>query len=179
MSCPPFHTADVGDASPVVTSSEWATKIPNPLTYKDGLGAANKARQYAWSIVDKICSGSTCPPVSAIAPELVSKVKALDVVRDGLDAMVKRAGGSGRMPDKLRTILIARGTGVIDESDRIWTEAKRQDQSNRDKLSMASDFPWAKALAIAVGIYGAVKIVGYVRNTAEDVRVTVRGYPAT
>jgi len=161
--------------SPDLTASEWSVRLADPLTYAQGLAALNEARIYAWKQIDRICSGGTCPPASALAPELVKRIKAMDVARDGFEVMVKKGAGFAKMPSKLRDATKIRGGAVITEANRIWVASVTEDARIKDKFK--AGFSWLKASIIVVGIFGVGYVISRVGSTARNVRLTVRGYP--
>lgn len=179
MTPPPgYNAAHVSTVTTPVTESDWSAKVPDPATFRQGLEALNKVRSYAWSVVDKICSG-TCPPPAALAPELVKRIKAMDIARDGFAVMVKKGSGESYIPTKLRAESVKRGEAVITEANRLRAAFKAEDARIRSKLKFGGSVFGTVLIggAVVLGIYGVAKIIGKTAQTARDVRLTVRGYP--
>lgn len=180
MSIPPpgFNAAPIPTVTPPVTESDWSAKLPAVMTFRQGFDALTKVRNYAWAVIDKIAHG-TAPPPSALAPELVKRIKAMDIAREGFGVMVKKGSGESYIPAKLRAESVKRGEAVITESNRIWAAVQAEDARIKSKLKFGGSVLGTVVIGgiVVLGIYAVAKVVGKTAETARDVRLTVRGYP--
>lgn len=180
MNAPPPGYVEIPAPSvaPPGLASDWAAKVPDPLTYTEGLAALDKVKGYAWGIVDKICKG-TCPPPQYMVPQLVKRLAEMKIVHESFAALVRRGAGKSKMPAKVRTEAVNRGQAVINEADRIWAATVAEDTRVKEKIKSAFSFGKfaVGGILVVAGIFGVAAVVSHVSESTRNVRLTVRGYP--